>query len=280
MTANTPPRWGFVGLGQMGLPMAARIRAVGLPLVVLHRRPAQSAAAQALGAAVADSVEGLAAAADVVYVCVRDDAQVRALMTDQGLLGAVRPGTVVLVHSTVTPQLCRELATLAQGRNALLLDAPVSGLPVRARAGTLTIFVGGDEAGLELARPGLSAMGRDIVPTGGVGSGQITKILNNLVSLSTVAAIAEALALAAGQGLDPEALRAAMRSASADSFTLRHWDYFEGEWLEEGPAAVVAMVAKDLDLAADLAQSTPSIMADAANRSLRRHLTGDQPSDH
>ncbi|MDT5028206.1 MAG: hypothetical protein QOE61_4632, partial [Micromonosporaceae bacterium] len=64
-----------------------------------------------------------------------------------------------------------------------------------------------------------------------------------------------------------------------DSFTLRHWDFFEGEWLEEGPAAVVEMVAKDLGLAADLVRSTPAIMADAANRSLRRHLTGDQPSD-
>jgi 3-hydroxyisobutyrate dehydrogenase len=274
MVQTTGPRWGFVGLGRMGLPMAGRLRAAGLAVTALARRPAQTAAAVAIGAAVATSVDEFAAAVDVVSVCVRDDAQLTALMTGQGLLAAVPVGTLFLVHSTVAPQLCRELDALARERGCGLLDAPVSGLPVRARAGTLTIFAGGRVADLDRARPGLLELGREIVHTGGVGSGQITKILNNLVSLSTVAAIAEALRLATGLGLDPAAVRTAMLSASADSFTLRHWDFFEGEWLADGAAAVAEMVAKDLGLATALDPTRTSIMADAADRALRRHLGG------
>jgi 3-hydroxyisobutyrate dehydrogenase-like beta-hydroxyacid dehydrogenase len=270
-------RWGFVGLGQMGRPMAARIASAGLPLTVLSRRPDLDAAARELGAAVALTVDELAAAVDVVSVCVRDDAQVRGLMLNQGLLAAARPGSVVLIHSTVAPHLCLDLA--ARAKRASVLDAPVSGLPVRARAGTLTFFVGGDADALERARPGLDAMGRTIVRTGPVGSGQITKILNNLVSLSTVAAVAEALRLATRQGLDPRAVRQALGSASADSFTLRHWDFFAGEWLADGPDNVTTMVAKDLGLAAALDSAEPSIMAEAAQRTLHRYVTESAETD-
>jgi 3-hydroxyisobutyrate dehydrogenase len=267
-------RWGFVGLGQMGHPMAARIVSAGLPLTVLSRRPDLDAAARELGAAVALTVDELAAAADVLSICVRDDAQVLRLMVDQGLLAATRPGSVVLIHSTVAPQLCRDLATRAtRATRASVLDAPVSGLPVRARAGTLTFFVGGEADAVERARPGLDAMGRTVVRTGPVGSGQITKILNNLVSLSTIAAVAEALRLAAGHGLEPDAVRQALSSASADSFTLRHWDFFAGEWLADGPDNVTTMVAKDLGLATALDPARPSVMAEAAQRALHRYVT-------
>jgi len=115
-------------------------------------------------------------------------------------------------------------------------------------------------------------MASRILHIGAVGSGQTTKILNNLVSLSTVAAVAEALRLAADLGLDTAAVRHALESASADSFTLRHWDFFEGEWLSGGREAAAELVAKDLHLANSLDTTRPPLMADAATHALRRHL--------
>jgi 3-hydroxyisobutyrate dehydrogenase len=277
-------RWGFVGLGVMGLPMAACVARAGIPLTVLHRRAAHDRAATALGAEVAADVDELAAACDVVSICVRDEAQLDALLLDQGpldqgpldqgLLARARPGTVLVVHSTVAPQACRRLHGLAAARGVGFLDAPVSGLPVRARAGELAVFAGGSAADLDRARAGLEAMASDVVHTGPVGSGQVTKILNNLVSLSTVAALTEALRLADGQGMDRSAVRQALAAASADSFALRNWDFFEGEWLADGPAPVATMVAKDLGLAAALDPDAPPVMAEAADRALRRYLAG------
>jgi 3-hydroxyisobutyrate dehydrogenase len=205
-------------------------------------------------------------------VCVRDDSQLMALMERDGLLGRSRPGTLFVIHSTVTPQLCRRFADSSGRAGTRLIDAPVSGLPERARNGTLTAFVGGADADVQEAWSGLSTMASRILHTGGVGSGQTTKILNNLVSLSTVAAVAEALRLAADLGLDTAAVRHALESASADSFTLRHWDFFEGEWLSGGREAAAELVAKDLHLANTLNAIRPPLMADAATRALRRHL--------
>jgi 3-hydroxyisobutyrate dehydrogenase-like beta-hydroxyacid dehydrogenase len=258
----------------MGLPMAACVARDGLPLTVLHRRAEQDAAAAGFGAAVAPDAAALAAACDVVSVCVRDEAQVDALLLEQGLLAAARPGTVLAIHSTVAPPACRRWAALAARRGLGLVDAPVSGLPTRARAGTLAIFVGGAADDVARCRPGFAAMGEAVTHTGPVGSGQAAKILNNLVSLSTVAAIAEALRLADGLGLPRAAVRAALGSASADSFALRSWDFFEGEWLAGGVEPVLAMVAKDLGLASALDPDAPPLMADAAGRALRRHLLG------
>jgi 3-hydroxyisobutyrate dehydrogenase len=274
----TTPRWGFVGLGQMGTPMAARIAGAGLPLTVLCRRPAHQEAAAAMSASAATDVRQLAEASDVVSVCVRDERQIDELMVEAGLLAAARRGTVFAIHSTVGAQECRRLHGLAVERGLSVVDAPVSGLPVRARSGELAIFVGGSAADVDLLQPGLLAMGRP-VHTGPVGSGQITKLLNNLVSLSTIAAIVEALRLADQHGMSRTAVREALGNASADSFTLRSWDYFECEWLEPGPGLVTDMVAKDLRLAVALDPRAPSIMAEAANRALRRHLLGDEASD-
>jgi 3-hydroxyisobutyrate dehydrogenase len=268
--------------------MAARVARAGIPLTVLGRGPHHDAAVPP-GARPAATVAELAAASDVISVCVRDEAQLRHLMHEQGLLAAAGPGTTIAIHSTVAPAACRELYDRAAERGVGVLDAPVSGLPVRARTGDLTIFVGGAYDHLDRARPGLMAMGRTVLSVGPIGSGQIVKILNNLVSLSTVAAIGEALRLADAQGLSGQAVLSALGQASADSFTLRHWSFFEGEWLEPGPAAVAALVAKDLRLATQLAappgsppvaplgSGEPATMAEAAERAIRRQLNQPMP---
>jgi 3-hydroxyisobutyrate dehydrogenase-like beta-hydroxyacid dehydrogenase len=197
-------------------------------------------------------------------------------MDGQGLLAAADPGTTIAIHSTVSPEVCRRLAERAAERGVGVLDAPVSGLPVRARTGELAIFVGGAADDLERARPGLAAMGRSVLLVGPVGSGQLVKILNNLVSLSTVAAIVEALRLAGTHGVAGKDLLAALGLASADSFTLRHWSFFEGEWLEPGPDAVAGLVAKDLGLVSTLDTGEPATMAVAAEATIRTALARGQ----
>jgi 3-hydroxyisobutyrate dehydrogenase-like beta-hydroxyacid dehydrogenase len=274
--ARTGPRWGFVGLGQMGLPMALSVLRAGLPLTVLGRQAGPSRAVAEHGGAVAADVAALAAACDVISICVRDDAQVRDVLVHDGLLDAGRPGTLLVIHSTVAPDTCRELHELAARRRLGLIDAPVSGLPVRAATGELTIFAGGAAAAVERARPGLEAMGSTVRHAGPVGGGQVVKILNNLVSISAVAAIGEALRLGEAQGLSRAAVRDALMAASADSFILRHWDFFEGELLTgSDPHAAADLVDKDLGLAVGLAAGgTAPLMPGAAARSLRGQLLG------
>ena len=162
---------GFVGLGVMGLPMAANLLAAGADLVVYNRtRPARDELA-AQGAASAGSPAEVVSKADLIIAMLPDDAAVRDVVRDE-LLPAARPGTLIVDMSTVSPELSRELAADAASRGARMLDAPVSGGDVGAREGTLSIMVGGEAADLERARPALEVLGGSIVHCGPAGAGR------------------------------------------------------------------------------------------------------------
>jgi 3-hydroxyisobutyrate dehydrogenase-like beta-hydroxyacid dehydrogenase len=153
-----PPRVGFVGLGDMGGRIARRIALAGYRLTVFDRRDEAMADLVAVGASAAADIAGLAAASDVVCICVVDDDQVRSVV------GQIVPrdGLVVLVHSSLLPQTVLDIATEIEPAGALVIDAPVSGSRPAAAAGTLTVLVGGSEADVARVDPYLRAFGKEI----------------------------------------------------------------------------------------------------------------------
>lgn len=206
-------RAGFVGLGDIGGPMAGRLLAAGLETAVFDVRPEAIAPWVEKGAKAAASARELAARSDVVGVCVRDDADVRAVLGgEEGLLAGARPGLVVAVHSTILPGTVRALGAEAAAREVALLDACVTGGAAGAAQGALVVMAGGEEAALETARPYFDAFARQVVHAGPLGSGAAVKLCNNLMTYLGFLSAFEATLLAREAGLSTEAFEAVTRS--------------------------------------------------------------------
>jgi 3-hydroxyisobutyrate dehydrogenase len=203
---SAPLRAGFVGLGNIGKPMALRLVATpGIDVHVYDLAPDPVAELVAAGATAAGSVAELAAATDVVCVMVRDDAQVRSVAADVG------DGAVLVVHSTVAPETPAALAAAGM----TVLDAPVSGGPMGAADGSLAIMVGGPDDAFAVARPVLEAMGSKVVHAGPIGSGTRMKLARNLIHFVAFTAVTEAQRLAEASGLDLVALGDVVRHTDA-----------------------------------------------------------------
>lgn len=248
--------WGFVGLGEMGEPMVGNLLAQGLEVVAFDRDQDRVALSVARGAGTAGGVAEVARAAEIVSICVRETAQLHAVL-DDGLVEAASPDTVVLIHSTVGRQACREAAVQLTARGASVLDAPVSGMRMAAEAGMLAFFVGGPVEALDCARHGLDAMGRVVVHVGDVGAGQVVKIANNLIAFGSAGLIHEVTELAREADVEEERLLEALRHGSARSWVVENWPFLSREWIASQPggaAAVRAIVEKDLALAASAAE--------------------------
>lgn len=205
-------RVGFVGLGNIGRPMAQRLVAA-LPLTVYDVAPEPVAELVRAGAVAAGSVGDLAAAVDVVCVMVRDDAQVRAVLDE--VLTRAREGLVVAMHSTVAPETPAALAELAAERGVLVVDAPVSGGAMGAADGTLAILVGGSADAFAAARPALDVLGSMVVHAGPIGAGTRMKLARNLVHFVAFTAVTEAQRLAEAAGLDLVELGRVVRHTDA-----------------------------------------------------------------
>lgn len=214
-----PVTVGSVGLGAMGRPMAERLAAAGMPPVVIRDLADPSLAVlREAGATHAGSLAALAAAVDVVVLSLPDGATVEhVLLGPGGIAEGGRSGLVVLDTSTIEPARSRELAQTLAAREIAYVDAPVSGGTPAAVAGTLSVMAGGDADALARAGPVLAAISERVVHLGPVGSGQVAKACNQLIVLGTIEIVAEALALAAASGLDPEALREALLGGFASS---------------------------------------------------------------
>lgn len=191
---------GFVGLGDIGKPMALRLTAWPDGLVVYDVMAAPLADLATAGAVVARSVSEVAAQVDVLCVMVRDDAQVTEVVEE--VLTAARPGLVVAVHSTVSPDLPGALAKRATVAGVRLVDAPVSGGAMGAAAGSLAILVGGDESAFEVVREPFALMGSVVVHCGPLGSGTSAKLARNLLHFVAFTAAGEAARLAEAAGID------------------------------------------------------------------------------
>lgn len=193
----------FVGLGAMGAPMAGNLIDAGFALRVYNRSAQRAAAFAARGTVTCASAAEAARGADFVVSMVSDDAATREVMAGEaGVLGAVAAGTVIIDASTNTPRVAREMAHAAQARGAQYLDAPVSGSIAQARGRELVFMVGGEASVLERARPLLEAMGRMIRHAGPSGAGATLKLVNNMLSGTVNAALAEAVTVIEAAGLD------------------------------------------------------------------------------
>ena len=207
------PRAGFIGLGNIGRPMAERLVAAGLVTTVYDVAADAVKALGAAGAREASSPREVAEAADVVGVCVRDDADVRRVAYGpNGLLAGARDGLVVAIHSTVLPRTVVEVGKAAAEVGAAVVDACVTGGATGAASGNLTYMVGGDPAHIQTCRPIFETCASKIVATGELGSGAATKLCNNLMTYLGFLAAFEATLLARQAGLSEKALEDVTRS--------------------------------------------------------------------
>ena len=248
---------GFLGLGVMGEPMATNLLRAGNLLVVANRSRGAVERLAAAGAQVAESPAELTAQVDVVLTCLGDEVDVADVVLGQ-IVPAARNGQMLIDLTTSSPALARKIASAAVERGALALDAPVSGGQVGAQQATLAIMVGGEANTFDRAEPILQALGH---PThvGRTGAGQVTKAANQIIVGATIAAVAEALLLAERAGVDPAAVRAALKGGLADSRILE----LHGHRMLEGdfePGFRAALHQKDLRLALDLARETSSAL--------------------
>lgn len=247
----TKPKIGFIGLGDMGEPMARRLLQHGFPVVssANRRREAIEALARDGLVEVADPAE-VGARADILMTIVVDQAQTDAVLRGPaGAMTTLRPGAVVVVMSTLDPTYCQELAAEAAGRDIAVLDCPVSGARMGAEQGTLALMVGGDAAALDSCRGALEAMG-NIFHCGAVGMGMVAKLANNAVAIGTGALLIEARKMARAYGMDLDLLLAIMKQGTANSFAVQNW-----EALRPLMAHIATLGAKDVGLAVEAAQA-------------------------
>lgn len=212
---------GFVGLGTMGKPMALNLLKGGFPLVVYSRRPEAAEPLRAAGAATAPSVADVAARADVVITMVTGTADVEeVLFGERGLVHGARRGVVAIDMSTISPLATQDMAARLAARGIDMLDAPVSGGPGAAIAGSLVVMAGGSAEVFARVQPIFAVLASSVVHLGPHGSGQAAKACNQLLIVMTTVAVAHALSLAQKLGLDPGVVQRTLMGGLASSRVL------------------------------------------------------------
>ena len=252
-------RIGFIGLGVMGEPMCRNLARKSGAAVTAYDRAAEPLARLAsVGVAAAGSVAALSAAADVVFLCLPSGKHVEAVCHGpDGLVAAARPGQIVVDCGTSPVALARALAGAFAARGAVFADAPIARTRQAAEDGTLSIMVGADAATFAAVRPLLACCASEVSHCGGVGTGQVVKIMNNMVLIQTVVALSEALAVARRAGMDGQVLFETLAKGSADSFALRNHGMkavLPGVFPERAFSTEYAL--KDLGYALDLGAET------------------------
>ncbi|MBE0608254.1 MAG: NAD(P)-dependent oxidoreductase [Dehalococcoidia bacterium] len=244
-------RVGFVGLGIMGAPMAANLLKAGFSLTVWNRSPARMEPLVELGAVAADSPAAVASASEVTLSCVTNSPDVEAIaLGPRGVAEGAAPGSVYIDCSTISPETARRVAAELSPRDIAMLDAPVSGGDVGARAGTLAIMAGGDPEVFARCLPVLEAMGKTIVHVGPAGSGQVVKLCNQVAGGLNLLAMAEAISLARGAGIDPAKMLEVVSAGAAGSWMLANLAprAIRGDY---APGFMVDLMQKDLHLVLD-----------------------------
>lgn len=256
--ASTPVA--FIGLGNMGAPMAANLRKAGFPVRGYDlSEPARKQAAGD-GVDIADSARATLAGARVVVSMLPASRHVESLyLGDDGLLPAIEKDTLIIDCSTIAPASAQKVAAAAAARGLAMLDAPVSGGTAGAAAGTLTFIVGGAANALDRARPVLEAMGKNIFHMGDAGAGQVAKLCNNMALGVIMAVTGEAIALGAAHGLDPRTLSDMMAVSTSRSWATEVCNPWPGV-MESAPASRgytggfgSDLMLKDLGLAVEAA---------------------------
>jgi len=212
----------FVGLGAMGSRMAMNLHAAGHKLRVFNRDKAKAKPFADKGIEVCDSPAAAAKGAGFVCSMVSDDVATSAVMLgDKGVVGAAAAGTIILDSSTNTPAMAREVAFAARARGIFYLDTPVSGSLAQAQGKELVILVGGDKAAFDKAQPVLGAMGRMVRRIGDTGAGATLKLINNMLTATLTAAIAEGAQAAEAANLDRDAAMEVLNEGAAGSRAMK-----------------------------------------------------------
>ena len=215
-------RIALLGTGTMGSGMAETWLKKGFAVTAYNRTRAKADALAASGAQVAATPRDAAAGAELIVAMVADQTASREVwLGEPGALTAANPGAVLVESSTVPPEWARELAARADERCIPFLDVPVAGSKAAAASGALTLFVGGDAATLERARPALAAISRQIVHLGPTGAGATWKLIHNMMLAVHIATAAEAIALAAKAGFDPAQALSLIENGPAASFIVK-----------------------------------------------------------
>jgi 3-hydroxyisobutyrate dehydrogenase-like beta-hydroxyacid dehydrogenase len=253
---------GFIGLGLMGRPMGLNLLKAGYSLTVWNRTASRAESLVAAGATLASSPQEVAAGCDVLITIVSDPPALEGVLwgsagaksgRNVGALGALRPRSIYIDSSTVSPALARKIASACEERRVAFLDAPVTGGTWGAEKGELVFMVGGDEQVLKDAEPVISAMGKRWFHLGPNGAGQTIKLAMNLILALQVDALAEALALVTAAGLEGEKLIGVLQSSMARAAVLdvKAPLLLKGEY---PPSFPLRLMHKDMGLALDLAK--------------------------
>ncbi|MDA3039960.1 MAG: NAD(P)-dependent oxidoreductase [Actinomycetota bacterium] len=246
-------RLGFIGVGNMGGPMAGHVVAAGHDVGAYDLRSESIAPLVAAGARACATVGDAAAGAEAVLLSLPMPADVEAIVIGAGgLFETMQPGAVILDLTTSSPTLSRRLADEATERGFSFLDAPVSGGVGGARKGTLAVMVGGPAEVFHTFEPILGAFAAKVVHCGDVGAGNVVKVVNNMLAFSNMMAATEALLLGAKAGVDPKVLREVVQASSGASFV---WDSSTRAILRDrlAPSFTNTLASKDIGLAVDLA---------------------------
>ena len=252
-------RVGFIGLGIMGRPMVANLIGAGIVPTVWNRSQAGVDACTELGAVAAESPRAVAEASDVLVTIVTDSSDVEEVLVngpdgdpERAAIGGLASGSVVVDMSTISPAVTRSIAEQLRARGVQMLDAPVSGGDTGAKAGTLSIMVGGEAEVLERCRPILEAMGQTITHCGPNGAGQTVKLCNQVAIAGALLGVCEALALAQKSDVDAQRMLAAISAGAAGSWQLTNLGpRIAGR--DFAPGFMIRLMQKDLRLALEAA---------------------------
>jgi 3-hydroxyisobutyrate dehydrogenase len=271
---------GFIGLGNMGHPMACNLVRNGHAVKGYDVVPALLDKAVSQGVLRATSVADCVAGSEVVVTMLPSSPHVRSVYENEsGVLAHAKPGMLLIDSSTIDPLTAREVAFDALAKGVAMVDAPVSGGTAGAEAGTLTFMVGGDAKHFEAARPILAAMGRNIVHCGGSGNGQVAKICNNMMLAIGMIATSEAMTLAAKLGMDPKVFAGIVNTSSGRCWSSDTYNPYPGV-LENAPASRgyaggfgADLMLKDLTLVTEAARQAkvPVLMGAVAQQVYQKH---------
>ena len=247
---------GFIGLGIMGLPMAGHLQKAGYDLQVFNRTQSKADELVASGATRALTPAEAAKDADVVIVIVSDSPQVEEVVFgDNGAFDSLKEGALLIDMSTISATATREFSEKLASKGVHMLDAPVSGGDVGAINGTLTIMVGGEQEQFDRALPLFEVMGSKATLLGSIGSGQVTKSCNQILVVTALVGVCEALLLAEKQGLDLEKAISALTGGAANSYQL---DILGPKIAvaDYAPGFTVDLVVKDLHIVQEVAKNS------------------------
>ena len=255
---------GFIGLGNMGLPMANNILKAGIEVNAFDLSTDAMQKADELGMITKSYASEVIENIDALITMLPNDTAVENIYLKEDLIGKISKNTIVIESSTINPEISKKVSKKATDMNISMLDAPVSGGVKGAELGTLTFIVGGDEANLKKATPLFEIMGDKTFYAGQSGSGQIAKLCNNMLLAIHMCGTAETIAMGVNNGLDPEILSEIMKNSSGGNWSLEKYNPFPGV-MKEAPASknysggfLNSLMLKDLNLAEELANQSNS----------------------